>query len=292
MKKTLHILLCASIVSLFACHFSLANAQAVAKLEADTIALGDQTVLSIRNALNYPSSETLTTGGIVALSQTFDTASRTQRIVITSFEPGEHYIHLSPEDSLLLVVNDVEIDTAAMEPRDIMPLEKIPYSFWEIFRWVLLLFIVGAIAFAIWWLMTHRKVVEKVLGISEPVDTRTPEERALDRLEELRRSQLWQCGKVKEYHTELTDAVRVFIEEATGIHATEMTSDETVEAISSQWPTVSGQLKEIFTTADLVKFAKNEPLANEHERSMSEAVQIVKQLWQYVKPEEKEATDA
>ena len=43
------------------------RAQAVASLADDTIALGDQTTLSIRNALNYPSAEMLTDGGIVAL---------------------------------------------------------------------------------------------------------------------------------------------------------------------------------------------------------------------------------
>ena len=275
---------------------NIANAQAVVQLETDTIALGDQTVLSIRNALNYPSSEMLTNGGIVALSQTFDTASRTQRTVITCFEPGEHYIHLSPEDSIRLIVKNVDIDTASMEPRDIMPLEKIPYSFWEIFRWVLLLIALGAIAFAVWWLVTHRKTVEKVFGISEPVDTRTAEEKALDRLEKLRRNQLWQSGNVKDYHTELTDIVRMFIEEVTTIHATEMTSDETIDSLKvflQKRETVDiSLLSEIFTTADLVKFAKNEPLANVHERSMSNAVQFVKELWLSVKPEEKEGSDA
>ena len=288
MKKLLHILFCASVVSFFTFHFSLVNAQAVATLEADTIALGDQTTLNIRNALNYPSAEMLTTGDIVALSQTFDTATRTQRTVITSFEPGDHYIKLSPDDSLLLVVTDVEVDTTAMEPRDIMPLERIPYSFWEIFRWILLALAIAAIAFGVWWLVIHRKTVQQILGMTEPVDTRTPEERALQTLEELRRKQLWQNGKSKEYHTELTDAVRLFIEEATGIRATEMTSDETVEAISGQWPVASSHLKDIFTTADLVKFAKSEPLPHEHERSMTEAVEFVKQLWQLVKPAEEE----
>lgn len=288
MKKLLHILFCASILSLFTFHSSLVNAQAVATLEADTILLGDQTTLNIRNALNYPSAEMLTNGGIVALGQTFDTATRTQRTVITSFEPGDHYIRLSPDDSLLLVVTDVEVDTAAMEPRDIMPLERIPYTFWEIFRWILLALAIAAVAFGIWWLATHRKTVQQILGMTEPVDTRTPEERALQTLEELRRKQLWQSGKSKEYHTELTDAVRLFIEEATGIRATEMTSDETVEAISGQWPVASGQLKDIFTTADLVKFAKSEPMPHEHERSMTEAVEFVKQLWQLVKPAEEE----
>ena len=68
-----------------------------------------------------------------------------------------------------------------------------------------------------------------------------------------------------------------------------MTSDETIDAINGQWPTVGNHLKDIFTTADLVKFAKSEPLPHEHERSMSDAVEFVKQLWQLVKPAEEEA---
>ena len=42
-------------------------AQAVATLESDTIALGDQTTLTIRNALNYPSTDMLSQNGVVAL---------------------------------------------------------------------------------------------------------------------------------------------------------------------------------------------------------------------------------
>lgn len=262
------------------------SAQAVATLADDTIPIGDQTTLTIRNALNYPSSEALTSGAIIALSQNFDTATRTQTTVITSFEPGEHYIRLSPDDSLSLVVTDVDVDTASMEPRDIMPLERIPYSFWEIFRWILLALAVAIVAFAIWWLSTHRKTVQTILGMTEPPDTRTPEERALQNLEALRRKQLWQNGKSKEYHTELTDILRRFIEEAANINATELTSEETIDAINGQWPAVSVRLRTIFATADLVKFAKSEPASHEHDRSMSEATQFVSELWQYVKPTE------
>lgn len=269
--------------------------QAVAKLGCDTIALGDQTTLTIRNALNYPSVDKLSQNDIVALRQDFDTATRTQTTVLTCFEPGEHYIKLSDEDSLMLVVTDVEIDSATAELRDIAPIERVPYTFWEIFRWVLLGLAVAALAFGIWWLLKHRQKVHEVLTKSEPVDTRTPEERALQTLEALRVERLWQSGRVKEYHTRLTDAVRQFIEEATGIRATEMTSEETVEEVENgKWKVESGMLRSIFATADMVKFAKSEPSPHEHERSMDEAVSFVKEMWQQVKPteSEKEVKDA
>ena len=271
-------------------------AQAVATLESDTIALGDQTTLTIRGALNYPSTDALSQNGIVALRQEFDTATRTQTTVFTSFEPGEHYIKLGTDDSLLVVITDVEIDSATAELRDIAPIERVPYTFWEIFRWVLLALGVGTLAFGIWWLLTHRKEVHEALTKSEPVDTRTPEERALQTLEKLRQERLWQSGRVKEYHTRLTDAVRQFIEESIGIRATEMTSDECVNALMCKSVSADATtlLRSIFGIADMVKFAKSEPSAHEHERAMDEAVRFVQEMWQQVKPteNEKEVKDA
>lgn len=263
--------------------------QAVATLSADTIALGDQTTLSIQRAHTYPSTEQLSQNGIVALGQEYDSAHHTMYTILTSFEPGTHSVRLSEDDSLLLTVLDVDVDTTTAEIRDIASIEKVPYTFWEIFRWVLLGLGILALAFAAWWLYTHRKKIQEVLGTSAPVDTRTPEERALDNLEELRQRQLWQSGRPKEYHTALTDIVRTFIEETTDIHATDMTSDETVEAVENgEWRVESSLLRNIFTTADLVKFAKSEPLPHEHDRSMSEAVEFVKSLWEQVKPKEEE----
>ncbi len=265
--------------------------QAVATLSADTILLGDQTTLTVRHARNYPSTDMLTRGGIVALGQQFDTAANTQTTVLTCFEPGERYVRLGPDDSLRLVVLDVEVDTSAnAEIRDIADIECVPYTFWEVFRWVLLALAVLAVGFLAWWLYTHRRKIQEVLGTAEPVDTRTPEQRALDTLEALRNQKLWQNGKVKEYHTELTDAVRRFIEESTTIRATDMTSDETVEEIENLKLRIeTSLLEDIFRTADLVKFAKSEPLPHEHDRSMANAVEFVKQMWQQVKPQEEEA---
>lgn len=259
-----------------------------AVLEADTIALGDQTTLSVpltadsMPALGFPPQ-------VVVLGQKIDTATHTLQSLVTSFEPGEHYIHLSDCDSLPLVVTDVEVDTSTAEIRDIAPIQKVPYSFWEIFRWVLLAWAVAAIGIVVWWLIDRKKRHGSIFVHHEPVDTRTPEERASQSLDELRGQKLWQNGKVKEYHTELTDIVRRFIEEATSIRATDMTSDETIEALEDEkWREESGLLRSIFTTADLVKFAKGEPLPQEHEASMDNAGEFVRRLWQCVKPQEEE----
>lgn len=264
------------------------HGQAIAKLSADTIALGDQTTLSIQRALTYPSTEQLSQNGIVALSQNYDSTQHTLYTTLTSFEPGTHYVRLSEDDSLMLTVLDVDVDTTSAEIRDIAPIEKVPYTFWEIFRWILLGLGILALVFGGWWFWKKWKSGKVSEWLSnEPVDTRTPEERALDNLEALRQKQLWQSGRVKEYHTELTDTVRTFIEEATGIRATDMTSDETIEEMESKkWTVDNSLLRDIFTTADLVKFAKSEPLPHEHDRSMSEATEFVKSLWEQVKPKE------
>ncbi len=276
MKKiTLYILALASFAVM------TGRVQAQATLADDTIVLGDQTVVSGH-------FDRLDGDGIELLRQTVDSVSGEQQAVITSFEPGLHWLHVSVDDSLSLVVTDVEVDTATAEIRDLAPIARVPYTFWEIFRWVLLAWAVAAVGVVVWWLVERKRRHGSIFVHHEPVDTRNPYERASEALEALREGRLWQAGKVKEYHTALTDIVRRFIEEAAGIRATDMTSDETVEAVEGRWPEVSGQLRDIFTTADLVKFAKSEPLPHEHEASMAKAVKVVVRIWERVKPQEEE----
>ncbi|MBR1784896.1 MAG: hypothetical protein IJ760_05605 [Bacteroidales bacterium] len=261
---------------------ALAGAQTRAVLADDTIALGDQTTLTMGGSGQLPSAEQLSQDGVLALSQSFDTATGEMLTLITSFEPGEHWLRLPDGDSLPLVVTDVEVDTTSTEIRDIAPLRRVPYTFWEIFRWVLLALLVAAVAFGIWWYATHRQHVQQALGLAEKPDTRTPFERASDSMARLRDTKLWQAGHVKEYYTELTDIVRRFIEESTDVHATDMTSDETLAAVASLADTAP--LRELFVLADLVKFAKREPLPHEHEGAMDKAALYVRNLWEQVKP--------
>lgn len=261
-----------------------AGAQTVATLGADTIVLGDQTVLT------YSGGELLPPQDVLVLGMQTDSTSGMKQATVTCFEPGEYWLKVGT-DSLPLVVLDVEVDTSTAEIRDIAPIERVPYTFWEIFRWVILVLALAAIGVGIWWFLTHRRQVQQALGLAAPVDNRDPHQRAVDNLEELREKRLWQAGKVKEYHTELTDIVRRFIEESTDVRATDMTSDETLEEMEGKrWKVENGLLRDIFCTADMVKFAKSEPLPHEHEASLAKALAYVEQLWDCVKPQEEEVS--
>ena len=97
-------------------------------------------------------------------------------------------------------------------------------------------------------------------------------------LDNLKKELLWQKGLVKEYHSRLTEVLRVYIEERFDILAMESTTDEIIDALKS-----GGQLdKELnqglytmLSRADFVKFAKANPLADENEQSLTFAYQFV-----------------
>lgn len=259
----------------------LASAQAVYQLDSNNITIGDQVTLTISGESNYRTMEELSQNGVLALKQTYDSVNHLQFTTITSFDEGEHSIKFGDEDSIVLAVNDVEgVDTVNIEVKDIADIIKVRYTFWEIFRWILLglavVAVVVAIVYVIKRLKAHKPIIE--LHVEPPIP---PDTRALNALEELRRKELWQAGKLKEYYTDLTDIVRNYLEEAWDIPSTDMTSDETLEAFAGSKAyseTNDTKLRQILKTADMVKFAKSEPLPNEHTQSMNYATEFVVSL--------------
>ena len=85
------------ILFLTACSAVCSGLRAQAVLADDTIALGDQTVVSGR-------FERVDGEGVVLLRQTVDSVTGEQQAVVTSFEPGLHWLHVGAADSLPLVV--------------------------------------------------------------------------------------------------------------------------------------------------------------------------------------------
>jgi hypothetical protein len=88
---------------------------------------------------------------------------------------------------------------------------------------------------------------------------------------------LWQSGRHKHYHSELTDIIRTYIHRVFGLNAHEMTSDEILHDIASK--DISNEayelLRKILNVADLTKFAKYIPADTENYDCMTMAVSFV-----------------
>ena len=98
-------------------------------------------------------------------------------------------------------------------------------------------------------------------------------------LESLKVKKLWQAGKVKDYYTELTDIVRIYIEERFSVQAVEMTTEEILEGLKDSYIDQESinKLARTLVLADLVKFAKEKPLPLENDTSMNNTIDFVKE---------------
>ena len=80
----------------------------------------------------------------------------------------------------------------------------------------------------------------------------------------------------KEYYTKLTDTIRRYIEERYGFSAMEMTSSEIIDRLVQQGDQKAlDELRGLFQTADLVKFAKYSTMLNENDMNLVNAVEFI-----------------
>jgi hypothetical protein len=138
--------------------------------------------------------------------------------------------------------------------------------------WFLLLFalIVGAAA---WWSQRRRK--QQGPPPAPPVP---PDKRARDQLNELLASGFLESGKIKEFHSALSDIVRAYIEMGFDCPALERTTNELMRDLRQRAVFPSETLLSLKTWLednDLVKFAKFRPSAEESLKAHAIAVQFI-----------------
>ncbi len=180
---------------------------------------------------------------------------------------------------LILNVNTIAIDTN-LAVKDIKGTLDAPITIKELLPYILGGIGILLLLIAIIVVLNYRK--KKKLTKDLPVKPKLPPDRlALTAFENLRNKKLWQNGMSKEYHSELTEILRVYFDQYYGIDAMEMVSDDIIEAFAEKDSNTEHLklLREILTTADLVKFAKSEPLASEHELSLSNAIRLVNETY-------------
>jgi hypothetical protein len=306
-----YVLLLNLLLTAFARQGNAQTVQAEAKLDRFAIKIGEQTQLHLiarfhtADKVEFPALADSISGKIQIVSSKADTlvdkddvSLKTIRhnYTITSFDSGDYVIpayafHTQAGDvktqPLKLTVATVIVDTTKAAYDIKQPL-AISYTFWDWLRdnwvWVVsvlaVLLIIGGIVYYL------KKRPKKVVVAEPPAPAVPPHIIALQKLTAISDKKLWQQEQTKQYHTELTDVIREYLESRYAIQAMEQTSDEIFASL--RYMDISDEnrnaLRQVLILADLVKFAKEKPLPFENEQSMDNAVAFVKKTQQVFQP--------
>ena len=196
---------------------------------------------------------------------------------------------LYTSDSLRLDVGTFQIDTAKQTIYDLKPQKTLPFRFREVsgyVKWgVFFLLMLLAAGYAL-----KRYLASRGKGFGDlfkPAPPLPPHVAAIQALEALHHQKLWQNNRHKQYYSGLTDILRTYIAARWDIGAMEMTSDEIIETMRpEELPDKARMdLTAILRDADLVKFAKATPEAEQNEADYLKAYYFVEET----KPVEEEA---
>ncbi|MDR2814232.1 MAG: hypothetical protein LBB79_06210 [Prevotellaceae bacterium] len=285
-------------------------------LDRDSILVGDQVDMTLQVSYSksirfsfpalgdtlMPGIEIVKTSGVDTLrnEKKEDRVDVQRKYTLTSFDGG--IVYTLPK--IMLALNrGAAVDTFASNeltlkvalppmdstftPNDIKPPVQYPVTIAEAAPYVgggiLLL---ALIAFAVYYI--SRRNANRPLFF-KPKPKEPAHIIAFRALSKLKGEQLWQQGRVKEYHTRISEIIRVYIEDRYNIQAMENTSEEILRDVELNNLCSKERLdalREVFYTSDLVKFAKFVPPPDENESCFNLTQQFVEKtkLEQPVEP--------
>ena len=242
----------------------------------------------------YKSREQLVAGvEVLTVSEekkeTMDGGQRLTRIyTLTSFDGNLYYlppfkVKVNGKEyqskSLALKVMEVDVDTTKMNqffgPKDVQD-NPFQWSDWSLVFWlsVLLLVLLGVAAYLYVRLRDNKPLIKSFKLVKRLL----PHQRAMKEIEQIKADKMVSSENQKEYYTKLTDTLRRYIEERYKFSAMEMTSSEIIERLTQDGDQKSlDELRQLFTTADLVKFAKYSTLINENDMNLVNAIEFINQ---------------
>ena len=212
----------------------------------------------------------------------------TQEYTITSFDSALYYLpplevmvdnKSYKSKPLALKVYSMPVDT--LHPEQFFGQKTImeaPFAWedWAAVIWLSILAIplLVLVIFLIIRFNDNKPIIKKIKV--EP--KLPPHQQALKEIERIKSEKVWQKGRAKEYYTELTDTIRTYIKDRFGFNALEMTSSEIIDKLLEiKDKEAIDDLKTLFQTADLVKFAKHDPLMNENDMNLVTAIDFIDQ---------------
>lgn len=280
-----------------------------AVIDSSKIRIGEQTKLDLyvtydANAqknlkIDWPSFEDTISGKVEIISKTAIDSTMPdknnpgiiqyhQQFIVSAYDSG--YFAIPPfkfivnddtanpvlTEALFLEVNTVPTDTTDATIKDI----KAPFNEPFDWKWYLpTVYSIGGIllALALIIYLIIRFTKKKPQEVIEKKPDVPPHILALQQLEKIKTEQIWKEGNIKEYYSAITDTVRLYIEGRFGVQALELTTDEIMRAFKSQVVDALSKekLQQLLVLADLVKFAKQVPIEQEHNLALQNAYDFI-----------------
>ena len=210
----------------------------------------------------------------------------TRRYIVTSFDSALYYLppmvvkvdtlHYESK-SLALKVYTIPIDTLHADSIfGMKPVMNPPFVWedWSTPLWisVVILLLTALLLYIIIRLKDNKPIIRRI----KLKPKMAPHKAAMLKIEHIKEEKIWQKEDSKEYYTELTDTLRQYINERYGFNAMEMTTPEIIEHLQEvNDENALRELRELFQTADLVKFAKYSTLLGENDRNLVSAIEYI-----------------
>ena len=216
-------------------------------------------------------SKTINYGFILA---GFDSISATIPPVVIEYRSAEDTLYKRiSSDSLTVYIHTVAVSKAE-EIKDVKSPILIPFDWIWLLLWIILAVIaviIGKYLYKRYKLKKSEEPIKK-RGVKIPAHVA-----AIKALNNLEKEQLWQRGFVKEYHSRITEIIRTYFEDRFNLAAMELTTTESMLQLSNikEAVNISDLTFNFLTNADLVKFAKFQPIESVNNEMMTQANDIV-----------------
>ena len=187
--------------------------------------------------------------------------------------------------SLALKVLGIEVDTLHTEkffgPKSVQD-NPFQWSDWSLLFWLSVLMLV--LLAVCYYLYVRLRSGKPIITRIRIVKRLLPHQKAMKEIEQIKADKMQNSENPKEYYTRLTDTLRRYIEDRYGFNAMEMTSSEIIERLERAMAddaktaeTMKQELRQLFLTADLVKFAKYSTMINENDANLVSAIDFINQ---------------
>lgn len=310
MKRVFYLFILIFFVSI---HVKAQSVSVEASIDSLEILIGEQTKINLKvfaeskQKVLFPQfPDTLTRGVEVLETSKPDTVyfnnkemmEIKQNYTITSFDSALYYIpplevfidSIKYESNpLALKVYSMPVDTLNADQffgqKSIM---KTPFIWSDWYVFILCFVLLAPVIYLIYYLSKRLRDNEPIIRWVK-VEPKLPAHKtALQEIEKIKGEKIWrQEGRTKEYYTALTDAIRRYINARFEINATEMITSEIIEHLQQvEDKEALKDLNELLQTADLVKFAKYDPLMNEKDASLVNAIEFIHETKKELTPEE------